>query len=198
VTPQEVSVLPTIDDILLAYSPSNHGPIERPLDVLFATSHQSIDDAVRHAVQAIVASTEAGEPVESLVALLVDPWWALRRTDADACVLRDAVGTDLRWIALRGLRADMAERARLFRRFAAKLHPDAALVAFMEDGALVVVVQRRGHADFVARAAVKRGPKGRIEVGAPENELRDDLETIAVFPVASQVAQAAIWPVTPF
>lgn len=191
-------MLPTLDEIMLALSPPNHGPIERPLAVLFATSHQSVDEAVRHAVAAVIASTESGEPVESLVALLVDPWWALRRTDVDACVLRDAVGPDLRWITLPGLRADMADRARLLRRFAEKLHADAALVAFMEDGALVVVVQRRGHADFVARAAVKRGPKGRIEVGAPEHEVRDDLETIAVFPVASQVPQAAIWPVTPF
>lgn len=88
--------------------------------------------------------------------VLVDPWWALRHTDVDACVLRDAVGPDLRWISLPeyaqtwpSVRAS-SEEERL------EAPPRRSVVAFMEDGHLVVVVQRRAHADFVRRASLKR------------------------------------------
>lgn len=181
---------------------THRDPLPHWFQLVVRIGYPSIEAAVTGAITSVVDclnDPKSRHAIEGIAAILVDPWFAARHTEVDAEVLRHAVGSDLRWIVLPCRREDLGARAATLTRFTPQLAPQAALVALTKDDSVSVLVQRRGHADYVARASLARASKGARTVSPPTAGTLADVDNVIVLPASGGVPVASGWPQpTPF
>lgn len=150
-------------------------------------SYECIEEAITAALNAVARTAEGKGQFEDLLAVLVDPWRALRHSRVDQDLLRWSVGTGLRWVALRPKEIEWADDLPRLKEFAEREHGLATLAVFIERGdapdeALILRVQRPRHADLFIRSRIAPCDSGKGFTLAPaQHRPASEVETMAIF-----------------